>query len=113
MDSVVDIACLLIAWLALKAGVSRETTRTVALALQYILTLVVAKFYHIFSFFGIDYEPLTINIPSSIRTIYRQYDFLEPDIISTVACSVCHKQYPNRADIPIHCTWRKNPTRLP
>lgn len=113
LNSVVDLACLLIAWLALKAGVSREIARTIALALQYILTLVITKFYRVFSFFDIDYEPLTINIPSSIRTIYRQYDFLEPEIISTVACSTCHKQYPNTQQIPSHCTGRKNPTRRP
>lgn len=115
MASIVDLACFLIAWLALKGGASRETARIMAKAIQYILALTVMKFYRVFHFFNIDYDPLTINIPAGIATIYRQYDFLEPHIISTVACPTCHKQYPNNTGvkIPSKCTWRKNPLRRP
>ena len=102
----------MIAWLSLRAGVSREAANTISKALNFITLTMLGLIQIALASIGIEVM-LThkIDIPADIRTIYSRCQ-LEPEILRVICCPQCFKQYPSDI-VPLQCTWRRSPRSKP
>lgn len=99
---------LLVAWLTLRAHVSRATANTVLQVLQLILMVTIQFFALGLQSIGISIEIPHIRIPHDVRTIYSQQG-LTPGIVRTVCCPKCFWLYPDDENLPSTCTRRRKP----
>ncbi|KAJ3917664.1 hypothetical protein F5877DRAFT_44216 [Lentinula edodes] len=49
-----------------------------------------------------------LKIPQDIRSTFNQLEGCEPEIIRTISCPTCYKQYVT-APFPIQCDWKESP----
>ncbi len=108
MAPIVDLCALLVAWLALTTGASRQTANTVLVALRMILGTALQMIHAALKLAGIDLVPLTpIELPCDIRTVYARGN-LEPELLRIPCCPKCYMQYPDDT-APAVCSWKKSP----
>ncbi|KAJ7073118.1 hypothetical protein C8F01DRAFT_1045948, partial [Mycena amicta] len=109
VSPVIRLVLILVLWLHLRVGLSRETVNTVLRALRFILDTLLRSILLVVHAAGINVTMPTPTIPIDIRTLYT--DDLEPTINRTVCCPTCYNMYPADKPIPEKCMWRKNPKR--
>ncbi|KAJ3751933.1 hypothetical protein EV360DRAFT_56111 [Lentinula raphanica] len=103
------MVCLLVAWLILRAGVSRNTANTVLKALHLIIATALELIYAALQSSGFKTErpSASITVPLDIRTVYSKLK-LEPDIQRLFCCPTCFKVYPASTTFK-KCNYRKTP----
>lgn len=107
---VYELCYLLVAWLSLYAGTSRETSNTVLKALHLIILTILELICAALTSMGlsnITVDPAKFDIPADIRTLYTRQQ-LEPDILRTICCPKCYKLYDGEQAIPLKCTWKRS-----
>lgn len=106
-SSIVQLCCMLVIWLNLKAGVSRKTANIILMALHFIINTTFQLLQvTLTSNFGININLPKIHIPQDVRTAYQTLDH-EPEIIRTACCPSCYQIY--SGPIPWHCSWKASP----
>lgn len=109
---VFELCCLVVAWLSLRAGVSREAANRISKAIHFIIFTIVGLIQIALAPMGIKATlSRKINIPADIRTIYTHLQ-LEPEILRVICCPQCFKQYATGV-VPLRCTWRRSPRSRP
>lgn len=107
---VYEICHLLVAWLSLYAGTSRETSNAALKALHLIILTTLELICAVLAsagFSNITVDPAKIDIPADIRTLYTRQQ-LEPEISRTVCCPKCYKLYDGDEAIPPQCTFKRS-----
>ena len=109
---VFDLCCLIVVWLSLRAGVSREAANRISKALNFIIFTIVGLIQIVLAPIGIKaILSHKIDIPGDIRTIYTHFE-LEPEILRVICRPQCFKQYATGI-VPLQCTWRCSPHSRP
>ena len=109
---VFDLCYLIVVWLSLGAGVSREAGNRISKALNFIMFTIVRLIQIVLAPIGIKaILSRKINIPGEIRTIYTHFE-LKPEILCVICCPQCFKQYTTGV-VPLQCTWRHSPHSRP
>ena len=94
--------CLMVLYLFLVAGLSREHVNAILAIQQRILTLFVQEE-------AIDppeeHDPISTSLPMDIRTVMGRLD-IEPEILRDVCCPRCFRRYPIQSS-PDVCTHRE------
>lgn len=104
---VIDLCCLVSAWLSLHAGVSRDTANIILKVLHFLIATTLMLIHHILASSGVVMASLQdVDIPQDIQTVYSRYN-LNPEIVRTPCCLKCFKIYPN--GMPQQCTWQRSP----
>jgi methionyl-tRNA synthetase len=98
---------MLVVWLCLHAGISRNASNTTLRALRFIIMAMLQIFLVILHSFGCHVDLPSLAIPKDIRTILKQ-GFLKTKIQRTVCCPSCFFLYPEDA-VPAECSWKKSP----
>lgn len=106
---VIELYCLVVAWLSLHAGISRDAANTVLKALHFITLTLLQLIQTALASSGIQITRNIhdINIPVDIRTVYSHCG-LETEITQVVCCPKCFLQYPAGV-FPDKCTWQRAP----
>ncbi|KDR74787.1 hypothetical protein GALMADRAFT_70536, partial [Galerina marginata CBS 339.88] len=107
-----QLCCVLVAWLSLRAGVSRDTANKTLKALAFILFVTLNLISSALSTIipGVQFVKIQedmIDIPSDIRTVYSQNQ-LDPELKRIVCCPKCFTQYDSTSSIPRHCIYKKS-----
>jgi hypothetical protein len=104
---VIELCCLLVAWLNLHAGVSRTTANIVLKALQFILATTLQLLCVALQSAGFgEIKVPQIHLPKDIRSIYKQG--MEPVIDRVACCPTCYSLYPADHPIPETCTYQRS-----
>lgn len=107
ISPIVKLVCIMVIWLNLKAGVSRDTANIILKVIQFILSMTFSSLQlALASSLGINVTLPEIQIPQDIRTAYHLYSS-EPDITRTVCCPKCYSLY--TGEIPVLCGWKESP----
>lgn len=106
------------AWINVSAGVSRNRTHIILVAIQMILSGLVSLLWKALTALGYEqWERPELDTPRDVRTLYSRLN-IEPKIVRTICCPKCFKLYPTRnrhgqkITIPSRCTWRAGPGTL-
>lgn len=106
---IVDLCGIVVLWLSLQAGVSRQTANVVLKALKFIISTTIQLLCSALLAVSIHLPPVPeIRLPIDIRTLYKQ-NKLEPDLIRIICCPKCFTQYPSGHLLPRHCSWKRSP----
>lgn len=107
---VAKMVCTLVAWLYIRAGVSRSVANMILQAIQLILTTTLYLIQIALSSSGVNVTFPGIELPSDVRTAYRLY-CTEPEVIRTACCPQCFSLIPQ--PIPWRCQWKASPRSHP
>ncbi|KAF9455386.1 hypothetical protein BDZ94DRAFT_1327589 [Collybia nuda] len=107
---IVQMVCILIAWLHLQAGVSRSVANTILKAVQLIISMALHLIETALSSAGFTISLVGLTIPQDVRTAFV-HCIHEPDIIRIVCCPVCFSLYSR--PVPLKCQWKESPRSRP
>ncbi|KAF9488002.1 hypothetical protein BDN71DRAFT_1485180 [Pleurotus eryngii] len=93
----VELCQLLVLWLSLTAGVSRNTANIVLVTLKMIITTILHLLVIALAATGVNISLPAINLPSDVRTLYTKFS-LEPTL----------QHYPLTGLLPQYCTWKRS-----
>lgn len=105
---VYDLCYLLVAWLVLCKGLSRNTGNTLLQAFRFILFTSLQLIYLTLKSLGAQVDapsPIT-HIALDMRAIYSKLK-LDPELIRIFCCPTCFKQYPANTRLS-KCNYRKS-----
>lgn len=109
-SSVVQFCCILVIWLHLKAGVSRNTANIILKATQFILATLLHLIQTALTVqLGREIKIPEIQLPQDIRTaLSRHFNDHEPKLIRRPCCPNCFTLY-TLDNMPEFCAYRESP----
>ncbi|KAJ7303544.1 hypothetical protein DFH08DRAFT_825829 [Mycena albidolilacea] len=108
----IRILCMTLGvWLNLHVGISRENSGILLKAIQVIIAITINLIFRILHQARLNIVLPTIDIPTDIRTAYKQSG-VEPEIICIPCCPTCFKPY-LLENLPDVCDWKKSPRSWP
>jgi hypothetical protein len=108
---VIDLCCLIVAWLSLQSGISRDTANILLHLFKFIILTTLRLIKLALAAVDIKTSELTeLKMSLDIWTVYSQCQ-LDPTIEQIICCPKCFKQYPNGG--PSHCNWCRSPRSRP
>lgn len=107
---IAKMVCILVAWLHIRAGVSRSLANLILQALQVILSTTLHLIQVALKSSGVNVKLSAFELPRDVRTAY-QLHFTEPKIIRTACCPQCFSLIPQ--PIPWRCQWKASPRSRP
>lgn len=109
LNQVITLCCILVAWLSLYGGASRQVTNATLRGLKFIISAIITIFVVFVQSLGHEMATPIFKMPQDICTVYTRCG-LEPHIIRTACCPTCFSSFPPGL-VPSVCPWRKNPAR--
>ncbi|KAF9037878.1 hypothetical protein BDZ89DRAFT_982584, partial [Hymenopellis radicata] len=112
-DPILKALHMIMAWLSLCAGASRATCNIILRAFDFIINLVLVILLDSLRLHGVHITPITIHIPRDIRTVFKNSEYLDIEIIRTICCPTCFTPYEIPQVVPDRCTWKASPRSKP
>jgi hypothetical protein len=103
---ITKMVCILVAWLHIRAGVSRSVANLILQGIQVILTTTFTLVQVALLSSGVRIKLSEIELPRDVHTAY-QLHCTEPKIIRTACCPKCYSLFPQ--PIPWCCQWKASP----
>ncbi|KAF9020178.1 hypothetical protein BDZ89DRAFT_958581 [Hymenopellis radicata] len=104
-----NLCTLIVVWLSLKAGCSRDAANTVLKAMRFMIITMLTVIQTSLASKGVyvKFSTRNVDIPTDIRTVYTRLS-LEPSLDRVICCSACFKLYLDASTVPQYCQWRRS-----